>query len=383
MALVTHFASAERASEGELSAQLAAVSAHPLAAKLLDAFGGILLVVNEQRQVIAVNAALLQKLGIDDPHSLLGARPGEALHCAHAAMAPGGCGTGRGCASCGAVIAILASQAECVVTERECLLTTEGGGSLAFRVRAAPLQLAEHRFTALTLQDIQVEKEWETAQRVFFHDLANLMTGLLGAVTELEFCEPHETAQLLADVQSSVRSMVDETRAQRAYFYGTRNTLPLLRPISLGTILDEIARIFVRNPLARQRRLQLGELHRDVTVRTDSALLRRILVNMVKNALEASPPEGRVAIWCEILEERVSFKVHNVGAIPEATAVRIFERHFTTKEGPGRGLGTFGMKLFGEQVLGGKVSFESNEEQGTTFCFELPQPRSKTPLPGS
>jgi signal transduction histidine kinase len=50
--------------------------------------------------------------------------------------------------------------------------------------------------------------------------------------------------------------------------------------------------------------------------------------------------------------------------------LQIFQRFFSTK-GPGRGLGTYSMKLFGERYLKGKVDFSSQAPQGTTFTVTL------------
>ena len=55
----------------------------------------------------------------------------------------------------------------------------------------------------------------------------------------------------------------------------------------------------------------------------------------------------------------------------EAVRHQIFQRSFSTK-GPGRGLGTYSVKLFTEQYLKGKVGFESLEGKGTTFFVSLP-----------
>jgi CheY-like chemotaxis protein len=58
--------------------------------------------------------------------------------------------------------------------------------------------------------------------------------------------------------------------------------------------------------------------------------------------------------------------------MPLAVQERIFLRSFSTKSRQGRGLGTYSMKLLGEQYLGGKVSFISNEQSGTVFHFDVP-----------
>ena len=53
--------------------------------------------------------------------------------------------------------------------------------------------------------------------------------------------------------------------------------------------------------------------------------------------------------------------------------MRIFQRYYSTKGEPGRGLGTYSMKLFGEQYLGGEVRFDTSESEGTVFSLRLPR----------
>jgi PAS domain-containing protein len=62
----------------------------------------------------------------------------------------------------------------------------------------------------------------------------------------------------------------------------------------------------------------------------------------------------------------------NPGTIPAAVVPRIFQRHFTTKSGPGRGEGTWSVKSLGERLLHGTVGFETDRIAGTTFWFRLP-----------
>jgi len=70
-------------------------------------------------------------------------------------------------------------------------------------------------------------------------------------------------------------------------------------------------------------------------------------------------------------EASVVFSVQNPGVMPHTTQLQIFQRSFSTR-GPGRGTGTYSIKLFGEHYLKGKVWFSSSEEEGTTFFLSLP-----------
>lgn len=93
---------------------------------------------------------------------------------------------------------------------------------------------------------------------------------------------------------------------------------------------------------------------------------------MVTNALEATEKGGTVKIWLEPEPDTLSFCVWNAQEIPRKVGIRMFQRNFSTKEQAGRGLGTCSMKLLGEKILGGQVSFASSGKEGTIFRFAHP-----------
>ena len=119
--------------------------------------------------------------------------------------------------------------------------------------------------------------------------------------------------------------------------------------------------------------IKLGENPGDIIISVDPILLKRILINMVKNALEASLPGQEVKIGAKIDVENnlIRIWVHNQTFIPENVKLQIFHRSFSTK-GEDRGLGTYSIKLLGERYLKGSVGFNSNENEGTTFWVDLP-----------
>jgi len=116
--------------------------------------------------------------------------------------------------------------------------------------------------------------------------------------------------------------------------------------------------------------LELDPAATDEVTRTSKPLLHRILGNMVKNALEATAAGGTIRLGCDREAGGLHFWVNNPGFMSRSVQLQVFNRSFTTK-GVGRGIGTYSIRLLGEKYLGGRVSFESSEAEGTTFSILL------------
>jgi nitrogen-specific signal transduction histidine kinase len=370
------FAPAGRSGKDVVSRQVAAVVTHPASTAVLEAFSGLVLVVNRERQVVAANTRVLQTLGVADPERILGLRPGEALGCIHAEAAPGGCGTGEACRTCGAVIAILACQDHGVPSEEECLLTARIGDAdqcFEFRARAAPFECRGETFTVLSLRDVGAEKRRDHLERVFHHDLMNTLNGLVGASDCLGFATGEERGELIETMRHLIDRMVDEVRAHRdLYLAETGEYTATPQATTTGEVLGDLERVFASHGITRNRSLHIADETGGIGLETDRVLLGRVLHNMVMNALEASPEGGRIGVSCRRTNTGLRFEVWNQGEIPAAVRPRIFTRSFSTKPGRGRGLGTYGMRILGERCLGGRVSFTSDAEHGTAFRFDLP-----------
>ena len=111
---------------------------------------------------------------------------------------------------------------------------------------------------------------------------------------------------------------------------------------------------------------------RDLVVDMDSGKVQQALLNLVKNAIEASPAGGEVVLRVALAEERtVRLEVENAGAaIPGQVLERIFEPFFTTKRG-GTGLGLAIARNIA-RAHGGDLRLAVNETDRVCFAFELP-----------
>lgn len=203
----TCFAPAERAKKEEFLSEIAIVKTNPVMTGLLHSITGLLAILDEHRQILALNDSFLKMLGIDDPAEALGLQPGEALQCIHAHEEPAGCGTTRFCSTCGAAIAIVTSLQEAKPAERLCALATRRGEQevdIVLLVKSHPIELAGERFLLLFLQDVTLQQQRAALERTFFHDVNSMLSGLLGA-SEMLFLEKSHSDLVKMIYQSSVR----------------------------------------------------------------------------------------------------------------------------------------------------------------------------------
>ncbi len=369
----TYFASPERVSDQELADQIELVSRSPLVSGLLHSISGVLAILNEHRQILAVNDAFLEMLGIDDPHEALGLRPGEVLKCIHAEDEPAGCGTTRFCASCGAAVAIVTSLGQDMPMERLCALTTRRGeidAHMALLVKSQPITIENNKLLLLLLQDVTLQQHRAALERTFFHDVNNMLAMLVQA-SELLLDElSSDQAETIYQAATLLHKEVDIQRCLLES--GTTDYRPLWHQYTLQQIFAQLQLFFAHHPAARHKELQFSQFLNDRRLKTDLSALLRVLNNMIINALEASEPGDEVKVWVELEQGSPVFCVWNHQSIAKEVSLRIFQRNFSTKGQAGRGIGTYSMKLFGEKLLGGRLSFTSSPEGGTIFRFTHP-----------
>jgi signal transduction histidine kinase len=105
--------------------------------------------------------------------------------------------------------------------------------------------------------------------------------------------------------------------------------------------------------------------------RADSAFMRRILGNLVSNAVQAMPKGGKLVVQAHKEGSAVVIDVMDSGiGIQEDARDKLFTPLFTTKS-KGQGFGLAVVKRLIE-ALGGTVTFESEEGKGTKFVIRLP-----------
>lgn len=370
----THFASPARSTSAALAEEIQSLTNNALIDGLMYAANSLFTILNEHRQIVAINESFLKLMGIEDAASILGLRNGEYVKCVHASEMPGGCGTSSFCSTCGAVVAIIAAMELREPVERVCAITIERDNKeaeLFFQVRCCPVEIDGKQFILMFLQDVSLQQQCANLERTFFHDISNVLMALVGKGMQLNKIGDHPQ---IVEVQKLISRLVQEFSVQKSLAHSISHTYqPLYRDVSVNNVLSSLNGIFCDSPLTVNKQVVFTPVAGDVSLISDECLVRRIVENMISNALEASAEHETVRVYVEPTGSSLSFCVWNKRSIPEDIARRIFQRNFTTKEGLGHGLGTFSMKFFGEQVLGGSVGFKSSDEHGTVFKLTLMQ----------
>ncbi|MDZ7697997.1 MAG: response regulator [Deltaproteobacteria bacterium] len=110
------------------------------------------------------------------------------------------------------------------------------------------------------------------------------------------------------------------------------------------------------------------------TLWSDPYKLRQVLINLLTNAIHATPSGGKVTISSEPMEHKVVIHIEDTGqGIPRENLDKIFEPFFSTKPpGEGTGLGLFVSRSIVEK-LGGTLTVESQLGHGSRFTVRLPE----------
>ncbi|MFC2079706.1 sensor histidine kinase [Candidatus Bipolaricaulota bacterium] len=135
-------------------------------------------------------------------------------------------------------------------------------------------------------------------------------------------------------------------------------------------------------PLAEEKRLRLTALPdepdgREITVKGDETQLRRVLANLVENAIRHTDADGEIEASACCEGAMAEWRVRDSGfGIPEEHLSHIFERFYRVDKARSRERGRSGLRLaicsqIGE-AHGGDISVESVPGEGSTFIIRLP-----------
>ncbi|HEY0269530.1 MAG TPA: PAS-domain containing protein, partial [Sphingomonas sp.] len=176
-----------------------------------------------------------------------------------------------------------------------------------------------------------------------------------------------------------LRSLLDVSKLDAG------GVIPRPEPVDLAALIGAL--VAECAPVAAERRIGLcahpGRFH----IRSDPALLRSVVQNLLSNALYYTPAGGRVWIGARRRRGRIAIEVRDSGVgIPEADLGRIFGEFVRLDTGHARGGGGVGLGLAIVQrialLLDLRIEVRSRPGAGSTFAVHLPETAEDMP-PGA
>jgi signal transduction histidine kinase len=212
-----------------------------------------------------------------------------------------------------------------------------------------------------------VAHELRTPLSVLRIDLESMEDGLMEA-------SPENVRSLQSEV-SYLSNLVDDLRMLSMADAGDLRFEK--SPVELNSLVRDM--VERQQFAARDRKIDLisSLLEKEIYVFGDSQRLSQVLVNLLSNAIQHTPPDNQIFITTEMSDKNAIVKVKNLGAwIPGDELERIFDRFYRLDRSRNRNQGGSGLGLSIARSLieahGGKIWAESEEGQSTTFTFKLP-----------
>lgn len=210
------------------------------------------------------------------------------------------------------------------------------------------------------------------------HELKSPLSAIRGASELLQdpAMAPEQRRKFLGNIAREtqrIQEVVD--RMMELTLLESRRSLARVEPIALGPLLDEVAAAARDAATPRQMRI-VREPGDEASVEGDPFLLRRLLSNLLDNALDFSPDGGEVRVRLEARGTRavVSVRDHGPG-VPEYAREKVFEKFYSLPR-PGSGKRSTGLGLsFVRQIASlhhGRIELVNHPEGGALATLALP-----------
>lgn len=212
-------------------------------------------------------------------------------------------------------------------------------------------------------------------QRFFFHDILNTVSTIQSSIEILdEYPDGVDRDQYLTFIREGIERLLEEVQLQQQLNLAEQGDL-IITPeiITAKDLLEDLVESFTAMIKSQDKTIIISQDSVTTSFQSDRTIIRRILSNMIKNAIEAIDTGDTVTIGIEHhpSERKVVLWVQNPGVIPVEIERQIFSRIESTK-GTSRGLGTYSMRILAEQIFG-EVGFTTDETTGTRFYLEVPE----------
>jgi two-component system nitrogen regulation sensor histidine kinase NtrY len=267
--------------------------------------------------------------------------------------------------------------------EREVIVPSrERDRHLAVTVVSLPGSLGSAPGALVVVDDLtplmraQKVAAWGEVARKLAHEIKNPLTPIQLSAQRVRKAWLKSDPEFERVVTECTRAIVDEVEALKnlvdEFAQFARMPVATLRPASLHEVIAQALSLYdgLFPGIALERRLA-GDL--PPSLRLDFDQMKRAVINLVDNAIEATETRGRIVVATEYdrAASRVRLSVSDDGpGIAAADRDQLFVPHFSTKK-RGSGLGLAIVSRIVQEHLG-EVRVEDNQPRGARFVIELP-----------
>ncbi len=254
-------------------------------------------------------------------------------------------------------------------------VTTKGKDELADLGRAFNDMAEDLSESRDQLRDAERQAAWAEMARQVAHEIKNPLTPMRMSAQLMLKAQRDGDSRLGELIDRTGRTVLEQADALariaadfRSFAGPPERRLEDLSPTDL---LADVSVDFVAVGSGGESRVVIENRADGVVLRVDRMEIRRVFMNLIQNALEASGDRGQVTVVAEAREGRVRFSVHDEGAgVPEDVRAHLFEPYFTTRSS-GTGLG-LAISRRSVEDHGGSIGLLESCAGNTTFFFELP-----------
>jgi signal transduction histidine kinase len=249
-------------------------------------------------------------------------------------------------------------------------------------VTLSEVQILGETFKIVSLQDFQAELEekemeaWQNLTRILTHEIMNSVTPISSlASTILDSLKENpndldEIEQGVKVIEKRSQNLIQFVQEFRAF---TKLPVPNPQKVLIKEVFERLERLIATEIKEKNIHFRSIVYPEDLHLTTDLMMLEQILINLLKNAIQAvsgkEKPEIKLVAQYDILG-KVMIKVQDNGTgISEEARKSIFVPFFTTKKaGSGIGLSLSRQMM---RLQGGSISVSSKLGEGSTFSLRF------------
>jgi len=266
----------------------------------------------------------------------------------------------------------------------ESTLRTTQKDNLPVEVCVRRVQIEAESYIQWTLRDISERKALAALQEdlmaMIYHDLRSPLSNIISSIDMLNYLLPEDKLDSLKPIiaiamrstermQRLISSLLDINRLEAG------RPITNQTAVSLHKLVEEATDAVLVTMTGKHQKLEIDLAENFPNLWVDEDMVRRVLINLLENAIKFTPNQGSIAIGARIKNQMAELWVQDSGpGIPSTEKEHIFEKFIrlqTDRFPKGLGLGLAFCRL-AVHAHGGTIWVESNESSGSRFVFTLP-----------